>query len=561
VRPPERSGTLPSPAAGRDVFETRPGFRARAWAAALVASQPSVRELVLAAALLAALAAAVFGSYLADGGLYIDDRWFYSFYEFAPGYFSGVEAIMESGEFGFRPLQAAQMAGTYAVFGLDATPLLAVALALTIGAAACFYALLRELGLERLHAGAIAALALVSPAADSTKLWTAAGHNNLALVLYFAGAAVVLRGFAAGGRRATLLHAASLLMYALSILVYEVAAAAMLLSVLLYRLRVPWRPAVRRWLADVVVVGAVLVVNAVATDRDAQSVGDMLSTVEQFARDAVSLVLAAGVPHGTQDLLLPLFALAVLAGLSAVVWPEWRGDTAIRSQVERWLVVSGVAAVGIAVAYVMLVPAGYLRPLGLGIDNRTNLMAAFAIVAFLYGVFMVTGTLVFRFTSRWREASIAFALVLSAVVGVAYLDRLNDDKTRWEQAAAVHGSELAALEAALPDPPPDSTVYSVGNRESVSSGLPGLIWWDLYGAGRLMWGPSVRPVLVPPATTWTCTRDALGPNLSYALADRVYETGGMYGRSYVVDVRTGSVERIDSPRDCRRLQVPAAPAA
>jgi hypothetical protein len=530
-------------------MDSRLQSRRRSWM--LDRSRPSARELLLAAALLACLGGAVYGSHIVDGDLYVDDRWFYSFYEYAPGYFSGVEAIMESGEFGFRPLQAAQMGAAYELFGLDPEPHLAWALALAVLAAASFYALLRTLGIERLHAGAIAFLALLSPAADSTKLWSAAGHNNMALVLYFAGATLALRGFDAVGRRAALTNAAALLLFVLSVLLYEAAAVAMLLSVLLYRLRVPWRRAARRWALDVVVVGAVLAVDALATDRSAQSLSEQLSTLERFARDAVSLVLAGGIPYGSRDLFLPVFVLAFLAIVSAFVWPEWRSWPAVRAQVERWALVAAAAAVGIAAAYVILIPAGYLRPLDVGMQNRTNLLAAFGIVTLLYALLMLTGTLAFRFWARWREASVAFALVLWVVLAVAYVDRVREDKAQWAEAAAVHRAELASLDSALPEPPPDSTVYSVGNQQEVAPGLPGLIWWDLYGAGRVMWGPSVKAVLIAPGTDLVCEDGFVRPSLGYGLADRAYETGGAYRRAYVVELPAGRIERIDDRAECR----------
>jgi hypothetical protein len=93
----------------------------------------------------------------------------------------------------------------------------------------------------------------------------------------------------------------------------------------------------------------------------------------------------------------------------------------------------------------------------------------------------------------------------------------------------------------------------VGNQEEVASGFPGLIWWDLYGAGRLMWGPSVRSVLIPPGTTWTCELSSVRPTVSRVLADRVYETAGKYGKSYVIDLQRRRWDRIDDADECRKM--------
>ena len=519
----------------------------------LLASEPPTRgELGVAAALLACLAAVVFGSNVTDGDLYIDDRWFISLHEHASGYFSAVESIYESGSYGFRPLLAAQAAATYEVLGDGPTANLVWALALAVTAAACFYALLRTLGMERLHGGAITSLALISPAADSTKLWATGGLTNTAVALYFAGATVTLRAFGATGRHARLLHGAGLLLYLLSVLMYEVAAVAMLGSVLLYRCIVPWRRAVRRWLVDVGVIGTALAINAALTDRASPALPDQLDHAQEVASNALSLVLDGGVPGGPRGMVVSVFILSLVAAASALMWRGWLADAAIRRQVRRWLVAAALAALGIAAAYLIMIPAEH-DPLGPGYLNRSNLLAVFGITTFLYAVLMVGATLALRFHDRWRAASATLALAIASVLGFEYIDQVGKDKTAWAAAARVQRVEIDRLRATLPDPPAHSTVYSVGNREEVGDGLPGLIWWDLYGAGRLIWDSSVRAILIPRETTWSCERRALRPSLGYQLSDRLYETDGTYGTSFIVDVERSRLSRIDGARECRRV--------
>jgi hypothetical protein len=518
---------------------------------------PTAKEVGFLGGGLTCLGGLAYGSHLADGGLYVDDRWFHAFYDLAPDYFSGVEAILDSGEYGFRPLQAAQMAAMYGLFGTDAVPHLAWALLLAIASALSFYGLIRTLGMESLHAAAIASLALISPAADSTKLWAAAGHNNMAVALYFAGTTASLRAFGLAGRRGLLLHGTGLVLYVASLLLYETAAVAMLGSIILYRLKVPWRRAVTRWLADVLAVGITLSVDAVMTDRAAAGISQQLKLAELVARDGVSLVLSAGIPFGSKALVLAALGLGVIGSIAAVIPGRWRPDADVRTQIRRWVMVGGLAGLGVLAAYAMLLPSGYLRPLAEGGNNRSNILAVFPVVTLIYAVVMVAGVLAVRFLARWREAAAVFPIAVALVVGIAYLDEVRQDKADWASAAVVQRVELERLEVALPRIPPGGTVYSVRNRQSVAPGFPGLVWWDLYGAGWLTWGPSVNAVLVPPGTRWRCGSKGVAPDLDYVLADRTYRTAGTYGRSHVVDVRQASAAKLDDVADCRRLAAKA----
>lgn len=129
---------------------------------------------------------------------------------------------------------------------------------------AAFYGLLRALRLRRLDAGALAALALLFPASDSTRLWLGAGAVNLSILLVLLGALLALHGLRQPGKRAAVLHAGAVVLYLLGLMTYEAVAPAILVSGLLYRLRSPWRSALPRWAVD---ASAAVLVLAVVTSR------------------------------------------------------------------------------------------------------------------------------------------------------------------------------------------------------------------------------------------------------------------------------------------------------
>jgi hypothetical protein len=159
-----------------------------------------------------------------------------------------------------RPVQVLYWPLTQAAFGLDTGLHLAWALFTAVIMSASLYAVLRTLGLERMHSAAIAALVLIFPASDATRLWSAASIVNVGISLYLAGTLVALRALRHGGRRGVLVHAAAECLYVLSLLTYEVAAVAILLSILVYRRRAEWRRAAPRWLADVVATAVTLAI-------------------------------------------------------------------------------------------------------------------------------------------------------------------------------------------------------------------------------------------------------------------------------------------------------------
>ena len=135
----------------------RPGVRLAAGAAALLeAGRPlGRRELALAGALLAALGALAYGPHAAEGG-FVSDDWENAATTADPPDGRGFLGPIDLRTFAYRPLLALVIPLPHLLFGDAAWAHLALAAALAVVAAVAVYALLRTLGLEPLHAGAIA---------------------------------------------------------------------------------------------------------------------------------------------------------------------------------------------------------------------------------------------------------------------------------------------------------------------------------------------------------------------------------------------------------------------
>src|SRR5205085_10439397 len=133
-----------------------------------------------------------------------------------------------------RPAQVLSSAALDEWMGAAAAPRLAVAAAMVVVQATLLYALLRRVGLIARDALACAALSLAFPFSDSVWLWGVLSLTSLAIAAALLGVILALRALHSSRGRALALHAASLTLYVLSILSYEVFAVAGCLAGALY---------------------------------------------------------------------------------------------------------------------------------------------------------------------------------------------------------------------------------------------------------------------------------------------------------------------------------------
>jgi len=219
----------------------------------LTTQRPSIRETALAFLALTALAVMVYGPHVVNGGFLMDDwnnaaktRFLSSCCGVGQsgtgsGYWAQVRNLLLDGPAGYHAGLPLIIPVVFRLFRPTIGPHLVLAAALGVAMSACLYAVLRALRMPGLHAFAVAALVLLFPFSDSTRLWAMAGYNQIAVVLWLLGVLIALHGLSIGGRRGALLHVGALVLYALGILVYEVVAGAVLVTVVAYSLYV-WEP-------------------------------------------------------------------------------------------------------------------------------------------------------------------------------------------------------------------------------------------------------------------------------------------------------------------------------
>jgi hypothetical protein len=178
-----------------------------------------------------------------------------------------------------------------------------------------------------------------------------------------------------------------------------------------------------------------------------------------------------------------------------------------------------------------------------------NVLAALGLVVLLYSLLMLAARLALRALPRWRSWAPAVAALGATILGIGYLDILDDDKAAYDQAYAAEREVLGVVRAHIPNPPDHSTIYTFGHPAYWRPGVPVFAaTWDLNGALKLQWhDPTLNGYPAVPGTTFVCGRNGLHP------AGNGYgpSAGSPYGLAFFVDVAGNRAMRIDSPRACR----------
>jgi hypothetical protein len=526
----------------------------------------SLVELAAFGILVLILAFAVFGPHLSRGGFTLDDWAFAADSERYGGIFNFAHRLLgDDGLVGVRgrPLQALYFSTTYTVFG--ATAGLHLALAVLLGAAmsVLLYALLRNLAVEPLHAGAIATLVLVFPAADAPRLWPAAAPAELTIAIFIGGLLLALRGLRSSGRPALLYHAGALALYAASLLTYELTFGAILLTGLVYRLRAPWRRVIPRWGADLVLVAVGLVyVHGVRGSAGIVSTHQQIENAKTFQHEARTLLSSLGITNGQPRLDLKLVALVLLAAVVLVRFLSQR-DVA-RRDLRRWLVVSLAGLLAIGAGYLAVIPSSGRNPLDAGFGNRINIAAAIGYTLLIYAIVALLATMVVRAVAQFRPVpsprawAAGLALAGALMVGALWVHRVREDRIAWDQAHSVQERTLAVLRAS-PRPAPGSTIYTFGVPGGTAPGVVAFgAPFDLVGAVRLLWhdqtlfanpSPSLeRGFYGNTGGDWgiDCTRASVRPRAGFAI-------GGPapYGKAVFVDVPAARSVVVRSRSQCR----------
>jgi hypothetical protein len=425
---------------------------------------------------------------------------------------------------------------------------LAWAATLGIVASGLLFGVLRTAGLPRLDAWLIAALVLVFPWFDAIRMWMTASQVTLGVALYLAGLWVAL---VALRRRSWRLHGASLALFALSLLTYEIALALIAVSGALYAALVGWRAARTRWPADVAVALAGAVWIASQTNRATSSVPEELRHLKLIVTGAGTLLGRAGIAVGPRRTTLALALLAGAALLAVAVWRRDRGDAGPGASMAPWLCLGAAGLVVAACGWAPFIPADpYYTPSVYGMTNRVNGLAGVGLVMVVYAACGVAGSLAVRFGARRRPtAGRAVTALLACLLGLAYVHVIDRHADIWEQAFRAELAGVGQMKTQFPDLPHGTTLFTSGYPANQTLGVPiYAATWDVDGVVKVQYrDSSLRAYPVLPGTHLAC-----GPSSVRLVGPGADGIEASFPTARFLDVGSG---RTATPRDaaeCRR---------
>lgn len=449
------------------------------------------RELLIAWLLLLVLGVAAYTPHILDGGFYLDD-WSNGAGSLYPPSGGALSYFVDLT--GYRPVLVGYVPLTYFLFGTHMGLHLAWAAFLGIVVSALLFGILRTIAVPRTHAWMIAALVLVFPWFDSTRMWATASQVTLGVALAAGGlwlALIALR------RRSWPLHVASLALFVTSILTYEIALALIAMSGLLYVWAVGFRAARTRWAADLVVALAGAIWVASQTKRESSGLSGHWDHLQAIVTEGGKILGRAGLALGDERTTLVLLVLAGLAAIALVVWFRDRaagrpgtdadGDTDAGTSMSLWL---GLGLGGLAVTFagwVMFVPADpYYTPSVYGFTNRVNGLAGVGLVLVVYAGLGVVGALVGRVVPAGRRVAAATTLALALVLGVTYMSVLDRHGDAWDAAYRAETAGIARMKSTYPTLPDGTTLFTTNFPANQTLGVPIFsTTWDVDGLVKL----------------------------------------------------------------------------
>jgi hypothetical protein len=507
-------------------------------------------ELVIAWLALCVLGAIVFAPHIRHGGFYLDD-WINGAQTLYPpgGGVSGALSVFAK-ETLYRPMLVLYVPLTYFVFGTHMAYQLAWATLLSVIASALFYGILRTFRVPRAHAWVIAALVLVYPWSDSTRLWETASQATLSIGFTFAGLWIALEGLR---RRSWRLHICAAALYLVSILTYEITLPLIAGAGGLYVLREGWQVAKARWGVDLIVVliGGLWV--GTKTNHESLGFSADVKHLGEIVTSGGTLLGRTLIPLGEQRTTIALVVIALVVAVGLAVRLGLRERFAERAAwgLQEWLLLTGAGLVVAALGWIMLTPANpYYTPSVFGVTNRVNSLAGFGLVLAVYGVLGIVVSLAGELSPRTRWPVVAATVLLGCLLGAAYVRVVERHVRIWNTAFRAEMAGIGEMRKQFPRLPPGTTVFTSDYPAYQTLGVPIFSSsWDVNGMIKLQYKDGALfayPVL--PGLHLVCHATGVGlEGLGAPIATATY------GTARLLDVETGQHARPLSEQACKSV--------
>ena len=467
-----------------------------------------------------------------------------------PPRFANAVAVIHS--YDPRPLLAYLKIGEAALFGSHAVLYRVTAVGLGV-----LVALLVALVMLRLRLGTRLALisgllTLVFPWADSTRLWSVASLNQVALILYLAALLAALEGLRWERIRAIGWHGLAWLLFAGSMLTYEAAAALIpftgVLYVLVSRSRQARRLAVLDFAFGMALAGLTYALHSHGRSR--ATLHSALADLGHVLHD-LAVLAPRSIDPFTSDAGVIIVALAVLT-LFRLGW-EHR-DRGATPAIRQAMVAIVVGLLFSLLAALPLAGSG-LSPLKPGILNRGNLDVAIPIA-------IVVGASVELAMRSWIRGPGAQAVGIGAIllaIAICYSVRVRDDISSWNHAAAIQEKVLRTAEHLASRLNGRMVFFVFGYPAMTAPGVETFAEsWNLAPALSLTYSRRVGGIPLFGDAQLRCMAHGVYPLSPPGPDDAVQGGEGPqqlvpYGHALLLDIARRRVAKVTSRHQCVRL--------
>jgi hypothetical protein len=447
----------------------------------------TVREVVLAWLALAVVSVFAFAPHVRHGGYYLDDWRNAAGALQLPGGSSFDHVITYFWNLTlYRPVLVLYAPLTYFAFGTHMAYQLAWAATLAVFAAAMLYGVLRTLGVSWIHTWLIAALTILYPWFDSTRLWVTGSLLTLSIGFAFAGIWLALQGLY---RRSWRLHACAAVLYLMSIWTYEIALPLIAVVGGLYVAVAGWQIAKVRWGVDLIVVliGGLWI--GVNTQQESFGIGDDLRHLKEIVTSGGTILGRTLIPVGEQRTTLALiaFLVVIVAGLAMFILLRVRPGRRTTSGLRDWLLLAGGGLLIAALGWIMFIPANpYFTPSVYGVTNRVNALSGFGVVIAVYAVIGIAGEIGAGILPRTWRLAVPATVLLAILLGAAYARVLERHIRIWDAAFHAEAIGIDEMQTQFPHLASGTTVFTSAYPAYQALGVPIFSSsWDVNGMIKL----------------------------------------------------------------------------
>ena len=515
----------------------------------------------------------ILSSVLYVGGLgYYSDDWAFlaawtnssdqSYWGLVKGFYKGSDLYL-------RPMQSFYLTGLYWLFGRHPLGYHAVNSALIACTLLLLYMALRELGLSRMPAVAIASVYGLMPHYSTDRFWIAAGQSNVCMAFCFLSFYGSVRIFSANTKRRWAWILTSLLAMPASLLAYEVSAPLMLLvPVALYMgfrrsFTVPAAPTRQKRTSRPVVllslaVLALSIILKLTLQTSVRFQGRFLHRLGLVFWHAVSQFFNFNI--GEYGLALPAVACravrrhpdiqvvtcAALAGAVIFAYCLWIARRNPKDLPSRggWAALMLLGLVCYGLGFAPFAAAVEMDFVSTGVENRVTIAAALGTAIWLVGLFGWATS--FLPGQRLRAAAFAALVAVYCASGFAMNNTL---ASYWIEARHRQEEVLAKIKRAFVTLPSGTTLLVDGVCRYVGPGIVFETEWDMAGAVQLLYGdPTLRANVLNP-------RLRLQPDsviLPIYTMEAVYPYGDRLILYDIVQNRTCRLTNLETARDSLR---------